>query len=128
MKKFFRKYLTIFVTFFIFSAVFLPSLVSAQTPPSFDPGGKIRTETGLGNESVEDITIGIINAVLAILGLITIAFIIYGGILWIFSGGNTETIKKAQGVLRASIIGLFIVLASYGIAQYVFQVAIDATT
>lgn len=106
----------------------LPTLVAAQNPPQFDPGGTIKQGTGLGTLGLDVVVIEIIQFVLALLGLIAIAFIIYAGLLYLMSAGNADTLKKAKGVLQAAIIGLLIILAAYGISSYVFSVAVNVTS
>ena len=69
----------------------------------------------------------VINAVLSLLGVIFMAYVIYGGYLWIIARGNDEQITKAKAILRGSIIGLAIVLAAYAITAFVVSRLISAT-
>lgn len=114
--------------------LFLPQTIYAQTSHIFNStkgltqstGGAV-SGTGLGSVNPVDTTSRIISYVLTILAIIAVALIIYGGFIWLFSRGNEEEVKKAQGILKASVIGLLIILASYGIALYVFSVIESAT-
>ena len=63
----------------------------------------------------------LVYEVFVFLGAIFIVLIIYSGFLWMFSSGNQERITKAKDIARNSIIGLAIILASYGITYFVFQ-------
>lgn len=92
----------------------------------FDPND-IPARTGLGTNDLELIVIDLITWLLLVLGLILFVFIIYGGILWMTAGGSPEGVKKAQSILRNAIIGLLIILASYGIAKYIFEAVQTAT-
>jgi hypothetical protein len=47
--------------------------------------------------------------------------------LWLTAGGNEPKITKAKGILRSSIIGLILIIASYSIAVFVFSALEDAT-
>ncbi len=65
-------------------------------------------------------SIGSILAVaLGFTGTIFFILVIYAGLMWMTAAGNEENIKKAQGVLKAAIIGLIIVLSAYAITKFV---------
>lgn len=93
----------------------------------FDPAGLISTGTGLGSRTPEQIAISLISIVLGILSIVAIILIIYGGVVWMTAAGDETKVEKAQGILKASFIGLLIVVASYGIANYVFSIFETAT-
>lgn len=57
----------------------------------------------------------IIKIVLSILGLLTVAFIVYAGVTILLSHGDEEKITKGKNTLRDSVIGLLIILSAYGI-------------
>lgn len=94
---------------------------------SLDQDNVLQSTTGLSTTDPATITYGIINTVLAFLGLITLILIIYAGFLWMTASGNEETIKKAQGILKGAIIGLIIVLVAYSISYYVFNKLVTIT-
>lgn len=75
----------------------------------------------LGTTSPLDVAVSIINWGLGILALIAVCIILYGGFIWLTSGGNEEKIDKAKRILRNGIIGLIIILASWGIATYLLN-------
>lgn len=65
-------------------------------------------------------TIGrIINIILGALGVILVCLLIYAGYLWMTSAGDPKKIETAKKIIQDAIIGLAIVLASFGIAQFV---------
>ena len=64
---------------------------------------------------------GIIRAVLALLGIIFMAYIIWAGYLWMIARGDEEKIKKSKAILRGSIIGLVVVLSAYIITATVID-------
>jgi len=69
----------------------------------------------------------IINIVLGFLGVVAVGLIIYAGVVWLTSGGDEEKISKAKTILKNSLIGLAIVLASWGIATFVISRLAGAT-
>ncbi len=70
----------------------------------------------------------IINISLSLLGLTVLTLIIYAGALWMMSGGNQDKIQKAQTLLKNAVIGLVIILASWGIATFILERLFKATT
>ena len=70
----------------------------------------------------------IIQIFLGLLGFIALIIIIYGGFVWMTSGGNQEKINKAKGILKSAIIGLLIILFSYVIVSVVMRAVVGVTT
>lgn len=124
----FKKYLLALI---LASTVLLPSFVSAgysPVPPVFDPGGNVERNTLLGNATPVTIVARIINWILSLLALIAVTLILYAGYLWMVFGGNEEKVGKAREILKGSLFGVTIILASYGLTNYVFENLINATT
>lgn len=110
----------------------LPSSTLAYTL-TFDPtaGGTAKpllTYTKLGAKDPAYIVFSIINVSLIFLGTITLVLVIVSGFMWLLAGGEEEKIKKAKDILKGAVMGLVIVLASYGLAQYIFSALTYATT
>lgn len=86
------------------------------------------TSITLGQKQPLPLISSIINWLLSFLGLIFMILIIYGGFLWMTAHGEEEQITKAKNILKSSMIGLAIVMASYGIAKYVFDWLLTTTS
>lgn len=120
-KKIFSNLLIGFVLSLIF---FLPAVCSADTPlerlenvvasqPSYDVD-KTTSET------VVDYVGQIISVFLGLLGVIFVILIIYGGYLWMTSAGNAEKVSKAGQIIKASILGLLVIVGVYAIWMFLF--------
>lgn len=83
--------------------------------------------TGLGTVDPTTTISRIINWGLTILGLLFLCLVLYGGIYWMLARGDEEKVSKAKNIIRAAIIGLVIVLASYGISKFVFTYLVNIT-
>lgn len=55
-------------------------------------------------------------------GVIVFMFFIYGGFLYLTSAGNTEQAKKGGQTIVNSILGLMILLLSYGVVTSLITV------
>lgn len=63
----------------------------------------------------------IINIVLGFLGVIAVGLIMYAGFIWTTSNGDEEKVTQAKNILKNSVIGLAIILASWGIAIFILS-------
>jgi len=70
----------------------------------------------------------VINVALSVVGLVFLILMLYGGYLWMTARGKEERLNKAKETIEASIIGLIIVLAAYGITYFVVSRIIASTT
>lgn len=61
----------------------------------------------------------IVGTLLSFLGVLFMALVIYGGILWMTARGNEQQVEKAKDLLVNAIIGLIIVLAAYAITSFI---------
>lgn len=67
------------------------------------------------------IIIGIVNISLTFLGIVFIGLTVYAGFLFLFAQGNKDNISKALSIIKNSVIGLAIVLATYALTSFIFQ-------
>jgi len=94
--------------------------------------GQSASYTGASNGATADVTLialisGIINAALAITGVIVLVFMIYAGYTWMTAGGDSDKVTKAKETISRSVIGLAIVLFSYAIVAYVVPMILCAS-
>ncbi len=59
-----------------------------------------------------------LNIIFGFIGILAVSFIMYGGYLWVTSGGEQDKAKKAQGLLVDAVIGL-VVLATVWALSYI---------
>ncbi len=67
----------------------------------------------LENGSVLQIVTTFLALALIAASILSLAFIIWGGITFILSAGNEESIKKAMQTIRYSIIGLIVTFLAF---------------
>ncbi len=77
---------------------------------------------GLSKRSDIKILIGdILSTVIAFIGVIFLILTIYGGFLWMTSGGDSEKAKKGTGFIKSGVIGVIIIMSAYAITKFVFS-------
>jgi hypothetical protein len=123
-----------FILLLFFSFIVNNSLVLAQSYNFNEKSGLSSTAAeagyevdGEGAKSIEGYISQVITIVLSVLGVIFLALMIYGGILWMTAAGNEEKVKKAKELITEAIIGLAIVLAAYAISYFVLNQLVSAS-
>ena len=59
--------------------------------------------------------------ILGIVGSLALLFFIYGGVMFLISGGSSEKVSKAKEILTGAVLGVVIVLTSYMIIGFVLK-------
>lgn len=77
-----------------------------------EPGTGYATDFGRMFSSV-------LNVVMLLAAILVFAYLIFGGIQWITSGGDKGKAEEARNKITAAIIGLIIVAASYAVINLV---------
>jgi len=75
---------------------------------------------------VQNFIHSIIQILVTLAGLIAVGFFAWGGIGYITSSGNPESLDKSKKTILYSAIGLVIVLAAFVLSNIVTQLATSA--
>ena len=106
--------LTLFIFLAFFSSIYFSQ---AQT-------NEIEVPNPLGTHSVTEIAARIIRYILGLVGVVALVMLIYGGLLWMTSGGRKEQIEKGKNTLVWAIFGLALIFFSYTILNFILEVLI----
>jgi len=87
----------------------------------------IRDELGLGTRDLRETIAMLLNQAMGLLGIIAVVVILYGGFVWMLSGGDDEKVKKAKDTMVSGIIGIVIVLTSFSLANFIINSILQAT-
>jgi len=94
----------------------LANLKSAGTGTGLVAGGEVAGET-----QISSMIVRVIQIALDFVGVIFLILMVYAGFLWMMARGNEQRIEKSKTLIEAAVIGLVIVLASYGISVFVIE-------
>lgn len=61
----------------------------------------------------------LIGAAIGVLGIVFVMYFIYAGYLWMTAQGNSGQVDKAKEIMKTTVVGLIILMASYVIASFV---------
>lgn len=92
--------LTLFLTPLIIKAAELPNPLKAN--------------------SVPELARNVIQGLLGVAGAIALFYLVWGGITWMTSQGNTDRIKKGKDTIVWAIFGLAAIFFSYVVLDFLF--------
>ncbi len=84
-------------------------------------------QTGLGNGDIRTIIGSIIKVFLGLVGTVALVIFLYGGFLYMTSGGSDDKVGKAKKWMINGVIGLVIIFSAYAITTFVLSRLSDAT-
>ena len=80
--------------------------------------GEPVTPPGGDGDLIGDVT-GILNAIIAVLGLVCVVVIIYGGVQYMTSTGDTAKVKQAKNTILYGIVGLVVCVLAFAIVNFI---------
>ncbi|MFA6486097.1 MAG: pilin [Candidatus Magasanikbacteria bacterium] len=116
MKYIFSAILTTIICGLFVHAVVAAPAINELTA---DVGKKSGYDTAVDKYTLSRTVGKIIQAAMALIGMIFLVLTIYAGFLWLTAGGNDENVTKAKDILKQAVIGLIIVLSAYSITVFV---------
>ena len=97
---------------------------------SVQEGANAARADGMPTELIGDngVFSRITNTVLLIVGLISVIMLVYGGLRYILSGGDSKKVTDAKNTILYAIIGLIISMLAYAIVHFVLNSVIGVGT
>ena len=128
-KKFIKILSGTFLSLILVAILAAPAVVFADADSLLWGGTRddVEASLGLGNEDPRDIIASVVSVLLGFLGIIAVLIILFAGFRWMTAGGNEDNVSSAKKMMTAGVIGLVIVLASFGLSQFVIEALYDAT-
>lgn len=80
------------------------------------------TAIGTVDTDINNLIAFVINAIIVIGVILSLIFLLWGGIRWVTSGGDKAKVDTARGTIVAAIVGLIIVILAYVIINAVLQI------
>ena len=81
-------------------------------------GGKC---TSPDNRSVIGTIRQVVNILIFIVGAVSIIMVVVGGLRYVLSGGDQNSISSAKNTILYAIIGIVVAVAAYAIVNFVLQ-------
>lgn len=123
MKKLITIITTIAIAIFGFSLVPVSTTYAVTDICSSDAKDEVKKANGCPGygepTTVKEVIVGILNGVISILSLVTVIFVIVGGVHYMTSAGDAGKIEKAKKTILYAIIGLIICVLAFAIVNFV---------
>lgn len=119
-KKLNSLILSLILTGFV---VFLTTSSCLAMNSLVDTSGGTTGAYATGNYSLDHVRnylIYLIFIILSLVGSLSLLAFVYGGVTFLISAGNPETVKKGIEILKAAVVGLLIVFTSVLIVNLFF--------
>jgi len=92
------------------------------------PAAAVTLVDPLGGASIPGIIGRVISAALGLSGSAALLMFVYGGFLWLTSGGDKTRIDKGKKTLTWAIIGIVVIFAAYIIVDNLILAVTTGTT
>lgn len=103
---------------FLYLLAFSPAVTSAASIIENPTGPPV-----VEKEAISSLVSRLTQIVVGAAGIITVAMVIYGGVMLVTSAGNEEKQKKAKAILTYAIFGLIFTVSAY-IIVFIFAKAL----
>ena len=117
-----KKITALYLSATAYLSMALPAFAAVQTP--INPCPQAGNQGGLDFRFLCDLAPNskIVSAIIALLFVVALiiafAFLIFGGIKWILSGGDKEKVEAARGTIVAAFVGLVLVFLAFFIINF----------
>src|SRR4051794_2740232 len=78
--------------------------------------------TSCGTSNINTIFKGVTNALIFLVGAISVIMIIIGGLRYVISNGDSKQISAAKDTILYSVIGIVVAIAAYAIVNFVAKI------
>jgi len=115
-----------------FVALFVPTNTYAETVPTSGAAGGIEAAKPSSGPTLlfgeGSIFTTIVNILLFIIGAISVIMLIYGGIRYTISAGDSGSVTAAKNTILYAIVGLVIAILAYAIVNFVLTSLIPSVS
>lgn len=79
-------------------------------------------DSAAGTETPQSVVKTVINALLYIVGFLSVIMIIVGGLRYVMSAGNSSAVTGAKNTILYAVVGLVVAFMAYAIVNWVLDV------
>jgi len=81
-------------------------------------GSEVKSRVAI-NTNLGDFVSNTFSAIIIVAGIATFAYMIYGGVQWVTSGGEKDKLNEARDKITQAIVGLAVVASAWAIFKLV---------
>jgi hypothetical protein len=105
------------------ATLFAGRVMATTTPNPAQAGAEAARGNGMPAELVgtDGVFTKITNTVLYAVGIISVVMLIFGGLRYVISGGDSKKVTDAKNTIMYALIGLIISILAYAIVNFVIN-------
>lgn len=105
------------------ATLFAGRVMASTTPNPAQAGAEAARGNGMPSELVgaDGVFTKITNTVLYAVGIISVVMLIFGGLRYVISGGDSKKVTDAKNTIMYALIGLIISILAYAIVNFVIN-------
>ena len=105
------------------ATLFAGRVMATTTPNPAQAGAEAARGNGMPAELVgtDGVFTKIANTVLYAVGIISVVMLIFGGLRYVISGGDSKKVTDAKNTIMYALIGLIISILAYAIVNFVIN-------
>ena len=126
--SFYTKFVVLFTLIAVLGFLYQPSAL-AFVGGSVEQGVQSAQGTGQPRDlfGTGGIFTTVANTLLYIVGALSVVMIIYGGLRYVVSGGNSSAVTAAKNTILYAIVGLVISILSYAIINFLLTTLLSSS-
>ena len=123
MKKIIKKAGQILTGAAAAATLFAGRVMATTTPNPAQAGAEAAKGNGMPTElvGVDGVFTKITNTVLYAVGIISVVMLIFGGLRYVISGGDSKKVTDAKNTIMYALIGLIISILAFAIVNFVIN-------
>ncbi len=116
-----RKIARLLSTLVIFAASASGALADTGSSATSSSDKTVRLVNPLNVSTVPQLVANLLKAAMGIIGALALLVFIYGGFIWLTSGGEAGKIQAGKDAMKWAAIGLVVIFTSYALVSFVFK-------
>lgn len=112
-----KTVLSILFSFLLVGALYAPQTIFAATCPK----GTVCLVNPLKTASIPELVKNVISTAVGVVGALALLIFVYGGFLWLTSGGEAAKIQSGKDAMKWAAVGLAVVFSSYALVSFVLS-------
>ncbi len=105
----------------------LAAPVATQAQSATGSDRTVQLVNPLGTASVPQLIANIIKAAVGVVGAFALLVFVYGGFLWLTSGGEAGKVQQGKDAMKWAVVGLLVVFSSYALVSFVLSALTKVT-
>jgi hypothetical protein len=83
--------------------------------------GSVCLTNPLSAKTVPELIANILKAAIGVVGALALLVFVYGGFIWLTSGGESAKVSAGKEAMKWAAVGLVVIFTSYGLVSFVFS-------